>query len=178
MAFKQVQDLDSETTISLGGVNKKTRKANPTSVEGYYIGKRKVDSKKAKSGFSFIYYFQTPKGNVGVWGKTDLDRKMEGVVAGNMVRASFEKMIPTPNGEMYKYKVEFDPDNTIEVTAPQSSDYGDVAESSDTPSTYDTTDDSAADEVDEDELQAQALARAERQAKVQAQVNKYKQKPA
>lgn len=168
MAFKQVTDLDAETTVALGGFNKKTRRDNPTSVEGYYLGKRKVDSKKAKSGFCYIYYFQTPKGNVAVWGKTDLDRKMENVTPGVMVRASFSKMLPTPNGEMYKYLVEFDPDNTIEVTTltagTSNEDY------STTDDTTTASDDDAADEeeVDEDAAQADALLAAERKAKVEA----------
>lgn len=175
MAFKQVQDLDAETTIALGGRNKKTGKANPTEVEGYYLGKRKVESKKAKSGFAFIYYFQTPKGNVGVWGKTDLDRKMEGVTPGLMVRASFSKMVPTPNGEMYKFLVEFDPDNTIEV-ATLSAGAGNDTEDSNTytGSSVDTLDEeegySNGEDTDEDAAQSAALAAAEaaQRARVQA----------
>lgn len=117
MGFQTVTDLNAETTISLGGFNKKTKRDNPTSVEGYYLGSRKVPSKKAKTGFCSIYFFQTPKGNIGVWGKTDLDQKMAAVGLGVMVRASFSKMVATQNGEMYKYLVEFDPDNSIEVSA-------------------------------------------------------------
>lgn len=177
MGFQQVTDLDAESTIALGGHNKKTGKANPTSVEGYYLGSRKVESKKAKSGFCFIYYFQTPKGNVGVWGKTDLDRKMETVTPGLMVRASFLKMVTTPSGEMYKYVVEFDPENTIEVSTLVA---GEGNEADTTTDTNDTTDDDAADEdeVDEDALQAAALVTAERKAAVQALLNKGKNKTA
>lgn len=180
MAFKQVTDLDAETTIAIGGTNKKTGKANPSSVEGYYLGAREVDSKKARSGKCSIYYFQTPKGNVAVWGKTDMDRKMVGVIPGTMTRVSFDKMVPTPNGDMYKYKVEFDPDNTIEVTTlsvvANSSDYGDIAERSDTPTEGDIgeTEDNTS---DEDAEQAAALATLERvaaQKRVQALLNKNK----
>lgn len=171
MAFKTVTDLDAETTISLGGFNKKTKRDNPTSVEGYYLGKRDVASKKAKSGFCSIYYFQTPKGNIAVWGKTDLDRKMGGVTPGLMVRASFDKMVPTPNGEMYKYKVEFDPDNTIEVSALPSGNTTAGEGDSDTSTTEDYSTDDA---DDEDLAQSAALAAAERQARVQAMLNKNK----
>jgi len=115
MAFQEVTDLSAETTIALGGVNRKTGKKNPTSVEGYYLGSRTVADKKKKSGESYIYFFQTSKGNVGVWGKTDLDRKMQTAQVGTMVRATFTNMLETPNGPMYKYKVEIDPENTIEV---------------------------------------------------------------
>lgn len=115
MSFKEVQDLATDTVVSLGGINKKTGKKNPTSVEGYFLGKRKVEDRKKKSGFSYIYVFQTANGNIGVWGKTDLDRKMEAVLPGVMTRATFSNMRPTPNGEMYVFKVEVDADNSIEV---------------------------------------------------------------
>lgn len=116
MAFKEVTNLDADTTIALGGRNGKTGKANPTSVEGYYLGSKKVESRKAKTGFAQLHIIQTAKGNVGVWGKTDLDRKLGSVTPGTMIRASHVGMQATPNGEMYKYKVEVDSDNTIEVT--------------------------------------------------------------
>ena len=119
MAFKSVTELSADETISLGGHNKKTGKANPTRVEGYYLGSKTVDDKKKKSGVSHIYFFQTPKGNIGVWGKTDLDRKMAQVSPGMMTRATQSGMRPTPNGDMYLYQVEVDNENTIEVAAPQ-----------------------------------------------------------
>lgn len=115
MAFKEVSDLNAETTIALGGKNKQTGKDNPKQIEGYYLGSRQVDSKKSKSGKAYIYIFQTPKGNVGVWGKTDLDNKMKAAAPGCMIRITQNGMANTPNGEMYKYKVEVDDTNTIEV---------------------------------------------------------------
>lgn len=115
MAFKEVLDLSCDTTISLGGMNKKTGKANPTKIEGYYLGKKEVEDRKKKSGISYIYAFQTPKGNIGVWGKTDLDRKMLCAPTGAMLRVTQSGIVPTPNGDMYKYKVEVDVDNTIDV---------------------------------------------------------------
>lgn len=118
MAFQEISDLSADTTISLGGFNKKTRKENPTQVEGYYLGSRTIPDNKKKSGISYIYFFQTAKGNVGVWGKTDMDRKMSGVPVGTMTKVAFDRMVPTANGEMYKYKVAVDTDNTISVAAP------------------------------------------------------------
>lgn len=123
MAFKELNDLSADNVIALGGQNRKTGKKNPTSVEGFYLGSKKVESKKSKSGFAYIHILQTPQGNIGVWGKTDLDRKILTAVPGTMVRATHVGMQETPNGEMYKFKVEVDPDNTIEVnlsTAAQS----------------------------------------------------------
>lgn len=176
MAFKTLTSLDADTTISLGGFNKKTRKDNPTSVEGYYIGNRKVDSKKAKNGFCYIHFLQTPKGNLGVWGKTDLDRKLLQVTPGTMVRASFEKMVPTPNGEMYKYKVEVDDENAIEVNLSEESTFD--APSDDDSQTVVSSDESDddTDEDNEDVVQQAALIAAEKKAKVDAILNRNKSK--
>lgn len=115
MGFKEISDLSADLTVSIGGTNRKTGKKNPNRIEGYYLGKREVNDAKKKSGKSYIYFFQTPDGNVGVWGKTDMDRKMTGVTVGAMAFIEFDKMQATPNGEMYKYRVGVDLDNTIEV---------------------------------------------------------------
>lgn len=131
MAFKTVTDLSADVTISLGGVNKKTKKANPFSVEGYYLGTRQVADKKKKSGLSNIYFFQTLEGNVGVWGKTDMDNKMLSVTPGNKVRISYDRMVPTPNGDMYKYRVEVDEDDIIEVSDTPMQSYRALAEDDD-----------------------------------------------
>ncbi len=114
MAFKKVLSLDAEITVALGGKDKKTGKANPTKVEGYYLGSRQVTG--GKKGPSIIHFFQTPKGNIAVWGKTDSNRKLAGVTPGTMTRISFDKMKPTPNGDMYCYNVEVDDENVIDVS--------------------------------------------------------------
>jgi len=115
MAFQEIQSLDADNVVSIGGKNKKTGKDNPKQVEGYYIGSRQVESRKSKTGKSYIHFFQTEKGNLGVWGKTDLDRKISTVTPGTMVQISFSGMKETPNGDMYTFKVAQDKDNTIEV---------------------------------------------------------------
>lgn len=115
MGFKELQALDAEKVTALGGKDKKSGKANPKTAEGFYLGSRKVDSKKSKSGFAYIHYLQTDKGNLGVWGKTDLDRKILSVDPGVMIRITQTGMQPTPNGDMYKFKVEVDVENAIEV---------------------------------------------------------------
>jgi hypothetical protein len=118
MAFKKRLDLDcdSESTISLGGTNRMTGKKNPTSAEGYYLGFKQIEDQKKKSGFSKIHIFNTPKGNVGVWGKTDSDSKLTGIAPGTMTRITFDKMLKTANGEMYKYVVETDEDDVLAVS--------------------------------------------------------------
>lgn len=116
MGFKEVADLDCETTTAIGGKNKETGKPNPKSIEGYFIGTKQVESKKSKTGTANLHVLQTPKGNVGVWGKTNLDQKMLTVAPGSAVRISFIGMVETRNNPMYKYKVEVDTENSIEVT--------------------------------------------------------------
>lgn len=115
MAFEEIRSLDCDTTISLGGVNKKTNKKNPTQIEGYYLGSRTVADQKKKSGISYIHVLQTKDGNVGVWGKTNLDNKMKSVTPGFMIRITQSGMQATPNGDMYLYKVEVDKENTVDV---------------------------------------------------------------
>lgn len=115
MAFKELQSLDFDIVISLGGQDKKTGKPNRQQIEGYYLGSKSVEDKKKKSGKSYIYGFSTPTGSVGVWGKTDLDKKMSNAIVGAMTRVTATGTRPTPNGEMYTYKVEVDADNTIAV---------------------------------------------------------------
>lgn len=172
MAFKEVQDLSPDTVISLGGTNKKTKKANPTSVEGYYLGKRQVPDRKKKSGFGYIYVFQTEEGSLGVWGKTDIDRKMAGAAQGQMMRLAFTGMRDTPNGEMYVYKVEFDPENTIEVTAASDGDSSEESQEDDDSGADDNGSDAEyeADTSDAAQLAAQEAAEV-RKAKVQALLN-------
>lgn len=172
MAFKTVQSLDADTVIALGGRDKKTKKENPTSIEGYYLGKREVKGGKF-SDITTIYFFQTAKGNIGVWGKTDLSRKMNSVEPGTMVRVNHAGMKPTPNGDMHTYQVEYDDSNTIDVsdlqTSQVTSNYEDTEETTDTED--DTDDDSQEDYRDEQVAQATTTA-VSRKEKVQALLNR------
>ncbi len=170
MAFKEVADLNPDNTISLGGSNKKTGKKNPTEIEGYYLGSRKVADKKKKTGFSFIHVFETSKGPIGVWGKTDMDRKLEGLTPGVMTRVSYDKMVATPNGDMYKYKVATDEDNVTDTTLPLNS-YEAEEEN-----LGEGQDDFNEEEEQEEETSGRSngLAASERQEKVAAILNKGK----
>jgi len=183
MAFKEVVALEADVTIALGGINRKTNKKNPTEIEGYYLGKRAVEDKKKKSGVSYIYFLQTNKGNVGVWGKTDLDRKLMSVTPGQMIRITAAGTVPTPNGDMYKYKLEVDPDNTIDVSNLASETVNEAAD--------ETVDNGDADEESEDTgynynsgvaglsaaaSNANSLSAAERKAQVEALLKGNKRK--
>ncbi len=183
MAYESIQDLDADITVSLGGINKKTGKKNPSQVEGYYLGNRKVDSKKDKKGFAYIYFFQTQNGNLGVWGKTDLDRKMAQVTPGTMTLIKQSGTVATPNGEMYKFTVAVDSENTIAVNFPKADSPDNTADGT---TSYATDDDGATDDDLDDAPpadeppppRAAAPARpasapdAARQAKVQALLNR------
>lgn len=123
MGFKEVASPDADTVIALGGYNKKSRTDNPTKIEGYYLGSKTVKSLKSKTGTALIHVFKTPKGDVGVWGKTDMDRKLEGVETGTMTRVTFLEVANTSNGNtMYKYKVEADPENTYNTAGSNEAD--------------------------------------------------------
>lgn len=180
MGFKEVASLDADFTTAIGGKNKKTGKPNPKSVEGYFLGSRTVESKKGKNGTAKIHFFQTNNGNLGVWGKTDLDRKISTVAPGSMVRVTHTGMQATPNGEMYKYKVEVDADNAIDVSSlagsEESSDSGGGGyEDSEETSSFSSVDDedsgSSEDEEDAQQdaaaLAAAAKAQSDRKARVQ-----------
>lgn len=172
MAYKTVASLDADNTVQLGGVNKKSGKKNPSSIEGYYLGTRSVESRKSKTGKANIYFFQTEDGNIGVWGKTDLDRKMGVVTIGNMTRVTFSGMRSTPNGDMYTYKVETDDTNTIDVptlTASSVSNVGDndYTEQDSDESYISNEDKEETDGNDEDEEQEAALVAAKRKAKLE-----------
>lgn len=113
--FQEIADLDCSKTTAIGGTDKKSGKKNPTSITGFFIGTRKVASPKSKDGQANLHVLQTSSGNVGVWGKTNLDQKMLAVDPGQMIRISFVGMVDTKNNPMYKYKVEVDASQTIEV---------------------------------------------------------------
>lgn len=153
MAFKEVQSLDADNVISLGGQNKKTGKKNPTQVEGYFLGSKTVPDKKKKSGEGYIHVFQTAEGNIGVWGKTDLDRKLASAPLGAMVRATHSGFRATPNGDMYTYKVEVDEDNSIDVNIAEAQ--KSAAQDSDDSTEDDTgAEDTGDDDVDSDDVPA------------------------
>ncbi len=123
--FEDVLDLGVDTAIQLGGFNKKLKKDNPTTAEGYYIGSRDIPSKFSKTGFSKLHVFSqgtvggTPvKGSLGVFGKTDLDSKMAVVEVGARTRLTNTGSVPTNKGnDMLKYRVQVDRSDAIDVSS-------------------------------------------------------------
>jgi hypothetical protein len=161
MGFSEVSGLDADVTVALGKKDK-SGKPYPTKAEGYFLGTRSVESKR---GDSKLHFLQTSKGNLGVWGTTDLNRKLGSVAPGTMVRITSTGTKPTPNGDMYTYKVEQDKGNTIEVAGGESvssgSDYSD-----DTYSSHISNEDA------EDYAQAEELAALERKRQVEEMLAK------
>lgn len=160
--FKEVSSLDADVTIAIGKVDKKTKKAYPKQAEGFYLGKRMVNGTR---GESQLHFLQTPEGNLGVWGTTDLNRKLGQVPLRTMVRITSTGSKATPKGDMFTYKVETDSTNTIEVDT-LSAGSNTVNEGTDYAEEVDADDNAG------DDAQAAALAAAEaRKAAVLARLN-------
>jgi hypothetical protein len=166
MGFKEVSSLDADVTIALGKTDKSTGKPYPKSAEGYFLGSRTVENKR---GESKLHFLQTRDGNVGLWGTTDLNRKLSNVNPGVMIRVTSTGTKPTPNGDMYTYKVEVDADNTIEVVLTEQTPVYEAEASF-------NAEDSYTDGNNEQSEQSAALLAAERKAKVQAIINRGKTK--
>lgn len=115
MAFKKVENLETDKTVQLGGKNEKGQ-ANPTQLEGYYLGYKEVDG---EFGPSRLHIFQTAEGNVGIWGKTRLNAKLTNNLLGFMLLVTFTGMIaPKKKGRKpsYGYEVQYDDENVIDVS--------------------------------------------------------------
>lgn len=164
MAFTDVSSLDADVTVALGKKDK-TGKPYPKQAEGYYLGSRTVQNKR---GDSQLHFLQTAKGNLGIWGTTDLNRKLSQVTVGTMVNITSTGTKPTPNGDMYTYRVQQDKNNTIEVGDAG----GDTAGYVDSNESHDDAYDDGGDEDDNQNAALQAAERAARQAKVQEVLNR------
>lgn len=180
MGFKEVQTLDADVCVALGKRDKKTGKMGPKNAEGYYLGSRSTENKR---GESRLHFLQTPKGNLGVWGTTDLNRKLLQVTPGTMVRITSTGTKATPNGDMYTYKVEQDSKNTVEINIESSENYTSSAENASKAEYGNTDSDNAYDDMEavgydnqdtdnNNSVQEKELAAASaRKAKVQALLN-------
>lgn len=181
MAFKEITDLSTDKVIALGGKDKKSGKDNDSGLEGYYLGARQVESAKSKTGFSKIHVFKTAKGNVGLWGKTDSDHQLANVAPGTMTRITFVGMRSTKNNPMYKFKVETDSNNTIDVsgfalnrgTASTGADEDDGGGATYSNDDYGTEDEDSSDSFEqEDVAQSNQLSALERKQRVESLLNK------
>lgn len=130
MGYENVVTLECDDIIALGGFNKKTGKPNPKSIEGFYLG---TTTRETKGGDkpSLVYVFFTEKGNIGVWGKTHLDRIMPGAKTGFMTLLTQEGTRPTKHQDMYLFNVKQDKSRSIDVNFAATSSTSDDELSSD-----------------------------------------------
>lgn len=115
MAYRPKLEMSADKTITIGGASSEG-KPNPTKIEGFYLGAKTVDS---DFGPGKLHIFQTAEGNVGVWGKTHLNGLLSPDLTGTMVLVTFAGMkAPSKKGRRpsYSYKVQYDPENTIDIT--------------------------------------------------------------
>lgn len=71
MSFKKIIELQAESTVSL--------KEPGESFTGFYLGYKTTTT---SFGESRLHIFSTEEGTVGVWGKTQMDRKLTPAPAG------------------------------------------------------------------------------------------------
>jgi hypothetical protein len=173
MAYKLVTDLSVDNVSKLGGVNAKTNKSNPTTMEGYYLGSRVV---KTSTGESTIHAFQTSKGNAGLWGTKDLNDKLSQIPAGTMTLVEYTGKKKLAGGKtLITYNVSQDPEQRIDFTAATVT----ASDDSDSDESYndDAADDDEDNSVSEDATQDAAMLAAEaaaKKARVQEILNRNK----
>lgn len=114
MGYQKVASLDCDKVYALGGIDSKTNKNNPTSIEGYYLGKR---TSETEMGTSTIHVFLTPRGPEGIWGSADTNSKLSAVRRGTMVLVEYKSKKKIGGGKTKKiYEVSHDPDNMMDIS--------------------------------------------------------------
>lgn len=116
MAYKKKQDLSTDKTIKLGGVDEASQRPNPTRIEGFFLGTKVTPD--TGYGPGQLHFFQTEEGVVGVWGKTNLNRLLSSDLVGQMCLVTFTGMGPKVKGKnrAYQYEVQHDPENTTDAS--------------------------------------------------------------
>jgi hypothetical protein len=174
MPYEKVSDLSTDNVTKLGGYNEKTKKNNPTSMEGYYLGFRTVQT---VNGDAKIHVFQTPKGNVGVWGSKDINDKLCQVKIGTMALAEFTGKKRLQGGKtLNTFTVSQDKSNVLEVSTLEVGSSTAPVEANDD-YVYDESEGLDTEDQDAIELAAATKAAAQ-QAKVQEILNRGKAKKA
>jgi hypothetical protein len=114
MAYIKKFDGKTDLVIALGNKDKTTD--NPTSIEGYFMGTKETPD--TGYGPGKLHFFQTEKGVVGVWGKTNSNRLLTQDHRGQMCLLTFTGMGERKKGKnpAYEYSLQYDPNNTIDVS--------------------------------------------------------------
>lgn len=144
MAYETKPDLSSDVTYALGG-NAKNGKANPTQIEGYFIGSRVT--KDTGYGPGLLHFFETKRGVEGIWGKTRLNNLLTEELKGMKCLVTFTGMSEAAKGKRpaYKYQVKFDKGDRKDVSGIDISEQGQEPDSGDD-SAYVTPDASYSDQ--------------------------------
>ncbi len=133
MALQKKLDLSTDQVMALGQGEGKVGE-----VKGYYLGSRTVAT---ANGDSTIHVFQTPKGNVGVWGTAKLNSNLGASDLGVYQEIYYKGKIKIKGGKtQHTYDFNNDPENTIVVPNLSA---GNVKTSTEV---YDDSDDNSVDE--------------------------------
>jgi len=85
-------------------------------LQGYYVGKRKIDSKKSDSGESLIHIFREKDGTeVEVWSFDKLKRLLSRVPIGSMTKMIYTGTIQEGEKNIHQVEVYFDSDDKIQI---------------------------------------------------------------
>jgi hypothetical protein len=156
MALVDKQDLSTDSVFGLGDGQDKLQ-----SIEGYYLGNREV---KTANGDSIIHVFKTPKGNVGIWGTAKLNSNLGTEDLGVFQSITYKGKVRIAGGKtQHTYRFQSDSDDTIEVAQ--------LSKGSST-ANVELVDGDDGDDTDFDANEQ--LVAAQKQAKVQAMLNKNK----
>lgn len=115
MAYEEIGEIQ---TVVLGGVDKKSRKTNPTELEGHFVAVEQRPNKFNPQKPQNYYIFQTPVGLRGVFGKAGIDRVMKGALLGAMIKlVSTGELLDTGKGNPMKvFKAYQDKNNRIDAS--------------------------------------------------------------
>lgn len=184
MSHKSYDNVTPDYWVTIGGVSKKGVK-NPTSIEGYYLGRTTGPNAFDPSKTKTVFLLKTLKGIAGINGNGNLIVKMNNAesnfnaregrsAVGTNVVLSYIGEQPSKKGSNMKlFSVTLNPDDFIDVSdlALNTSSESDEV---DTLEEAVGEDDSGADvqTVSDEDVEAEALAKARRQAEVKAMLSK------
>lgn len=179
--------LKADFIVKLGRGTGEDGKPLVPSVEGYYLGKENRGPNKFNpKNTDYVYIFQTPKGNAGVYNTKGLDEWMVDAVKGAMIKVEYDKKVTTAKGfKKHTFFVYQDKNNKLDPNDIPT-DVQDNNSNSD--SSSDVEDNSYSNETVEEEAEEEeqdppprvipgmAASTAERKAKVEALLNRNKNK--
>jgi hypothetical protein len=85
-------------------------------LQGYYIGIRKVESKKTESGESLLHVFKEKDGTeVEIWSFDKLKRLLSKIPYGCMVKMIYTGQIKEGEKAIHQVDVYYDPDDKIQI---------------------------------------------------------------